>query len=74
MLPDVRFVGTQPNADLIRHADMVWIQPNCIGHGDFYKLINIVRTHHIPIYYFSCASAAKCADELVKMDTEGLER
>ena len=63
-----------PTADLIQHADKVWIQPNCIGRRDFYKLISVVRTHHIPICCFSCASAAKCAEELVRVDMEETER
>ena len=69
-LPDVRFIdrSMQPNADLIRNADVIWIQHNALGHMYFYKIINEARRYHIPVRYFSYASAAKCAEQLVKED------
>lgn len=68
LLPNVRFVSpdTQPNEELMRNANEVWIQPNCLSHADFYKIINVVRSQHIPVRYFSYSSAEKCAEQFVE--------
>ena len=67
---DIRFVdrGMLPEASLIRHAEMVWLQPNSISHAFFYKIIKNVRTYHIPFHYFKFASAEKCARQLAGVD------
>ena len=69
-LPDVRFIDREalPNADMIRKADVVWIQPNSLAHKHFYKIIDEVRKHSIPVRYFTYSSAAKCAEQLVLED------
>ena len=67
----VRFVdrnNMKPDADLIRHADMVWIQPNCISHAVYYKIISVARTYNKPFHYFKFASAEKCARQLAAED------
>ena len=67
---DIRFIDRdmQPEASLIRHAEMVWLQPNSIRHAFFYKIIKIIRTYHIPFHYFKFASAEKCARQLAGED------
>lgn len=69
-LPDVRFIERDqaPSADLIRHAELVWVQPNSISHARFNAILDIVRKHDIPFHYFSYASAGKCAEQLVEID------
>ena len=69
-LPDVRFVNKDaaPNPDLIRHADVVWVQTNCISHKAYAVIIDTVRRYHKLIRYFSYASAAKCAEQVVEQD------
>ena len=69
-LPDVRFVNRDaaPNPDLIRHADEVWVQTNCISHKAYAVIIDTVRRYHKLIRYFSYASAAKCAEQVVEQD------
>lgn len=71
-LPDVRFIDREmvPNAELIRRADVVWIQTNSICHTFFYKIIDEVRKYDIPVRYFSFASATKCAEQLVLHELE----
>jgi len=71
-LPDVRFIDREmlPNSDMIRRADVVWIQTNALSHAFFYKIIDEVRKHNVPLRYFSYASATKCAEQLVKYDAE----
>ncbi len=69
-LPDVRFVDRTvlPNANMIRNADVVWIQTNALSHAYYYKIIDEVRRYNIPIRYFSYASAGKCAEQIVEAD------
>ena len=71
-LPNVRFIDRTmlPNSDMIRRADVVWIQPNALSHAFFYKIIDDVRKYNVPLRYFSYASAIKCAEQLVRYDTE----
>ena len=70
MLPEEVFVtGTiRSNTDLIRNADAVWIQTNALSHNDYYKIVGIARTHHIPVRYFIYSSAEKCALQLASED------
>lgn len=70
LLPNVVFVNREqnPNAEMIRAADVVWIQANALSHKNYYKIINIVRTYRIPVRYFGYASARKCAEQLVRGD------
>lgn len=67
---DVRFVDRDmpPDANLIRHAEVVWLQPNSMSHSNYHKIIHVVRTHHIALHYFQFASAEKCALQLVRED------
>lgn len=66
-LPDVRFIDRNmvPNSDMIRKADVVWIQTNAISHGYYYKIIDEVRKYNVRVRYFSFASASKCAEQIV---------
>ena len=72
LLPDVRFVdaNTNPGESLILNADEIWIQSNAISHSRYYKIIKLVREHHIPFQYFSYASAEKCAQQLAEHDSK----
>ncbi len=67
-LPNVMFIAPDslPNIDLVRHADVVWLQTNCLSHSDFYRIINIVRQNGIPLRYFTNPGPEKCAEQLVK--------
>lgn len=67
-LPNVIFVAPSslPNTDLIRGADAVWLQTNCMSHADFFRIINIVRHNGVPLRYFSFAGVEKCSEQLVR--------
>lgn len=69
-LPEVVFVDKTvvPNENMIRKADMIWIQSNAIGHAFYYKILDVTRKWDIPLHYFSFASAYKCAIQLVDED------
>ena len=67
----IRFVGKEDrlfSTALIRNAEVVWIQPNAIGHKVFYRLINEARRYRKPVRYFANASAGKCAQQLIEYD------
>ena len=75
-LPDVRFVDRDmvPNAELIRRAEIVWIQANAISHSNYYKILDETRKHSIPVRYFSYASALKCAEQLAEQDMKEAQK
>lgn len=66
--PDIRFVDrdTIPNPDMIRRADVVWIQTNALAHKHFYRIIDEVRKHGIPLRYFAYSGIMKCAEQLIQ--------
>lgn len=73
LLPDVRFIPSdrQPDETAIRNADAIWLQPNCMSHSDFYKIITIVRNENKPLHYFSWVSAERCALQLAANEKKG---
>ena len=68
MLPDVKFIEGVPSSEQIKGAEMVWLQTNYMSHKAFYKIIDIVRSKNIPLRYFTSASAAKGAEQVVAAD------
>jgi len=67
-LPNVVFVSPDvlPNIDLIRRADEVWIQTNCISHKDYYRIMDTLKNVGKQIRYFVYSGVGKCAEQLVK--------
>jgi hypothetical protein len=67
MLPDVAFINCdmRPHPDLIRNADVVWIQTNCMSHAYFEQIIGVVRQYNVRCRYFGYAGAQKCAEQIV---------
>lgn len=66
-VPDVRFMGEDiSSAEVIRRADVVWIQTNCIGHNTYYNVIDLVRRYGRKVRYFKYASAVKCAEQVAE--------
>lgn len=66
-LPDVRFYGENLSSpEVIRKADVVWIQTNCIGHKSFYGIIDLCRRYNKKVRYFKYASAIKCAEQVAE--------
>ena len=52
--------------EIIRRADVVWIQTNCIGHKSYYNIIDLARKYDRKVRYFKYASASKCAEQIVE--------
>jgi len=66
-VPDVRFMGEDISSpEVIRRADVVWIQTNCIGHKTYYNIIDLARKYGRKVRYFKYASATKCAEQVVE--------
>lgn len=71
-VPDVRFMGEDISSpEIIRRADVVWIQTNCIGHKSYYNIIDLARKHDRKVRYFKYASASKCAEQIIEEENEG---
>lgn len=71
MLPGVRFVDVSNYAfhpELVRNADEVWIQSNCISHTQYGNIMKLTRQYGIQLRYFGYAGAEKCAEQLVVED------
>ena len=72
LLPDVRFIPPNqlPDEQLLRNASAIWLQPNCMSHPDFFKIIRIAGSAGKPVHYFTWDSAEKCAQQLVKAENQ----
>ena len=65
-LPDVRFMRDDISSpEIIKRADVVWIQTNCIGHKSYNIIIDLARKYNRRVRYFAYASATKCAEQVV---------
>ena len=75
MLPDVRFFDREmlPDINVVKSADVVWIQTNAISHKFYYRIIDTARKENIPVRYFGSASARKCAEQLVTNELAAAE-
>ncbi len=70
LLRNVRFISKEssPQADVIRKADVVWIQTNALSHADYDKIMETARAYRIAVKYFTSASAERCARDVVRVD------
>lgn len=68
-LPDVRFMSDYISSpEIIKRADVVWIQTNCIGHKSYYNIIDLARKYGCKVRYFAYASATKCAEQVIEQE------
>ena len=71
MLPTAKYVDASNygfNPEIVRNAEVVWIQTNCISHSQYGNIVKITRPRGIQLRYFTYASAEKCAEQVVKED------
>lgn len=59
---------SMPNDDLIKYANIIWIQVDCMKHKHYYKIINIARSYNIPVRYFTYKGIMSCCNQLVEND------
>lgn len=50
--------------DVIRNADVIWIQPNAISHPFYYKLLDAAKLYGVTVRYFSYAGVKKCVNQV----------
>ena len=69
---NIRFVDRDLvfNVNLVRNADVIWIQPNAMSHSQYYRVVDAARQHGKPVRYFTYASAAKGAMQLMEADSQ----
>lgn len=70
LLLNARFIdrNAQPNRDMIKKADVIWIQVNALGHKHYTNIMDTARAHGVAIRYFSYSSAEKCARQVAQED------
>ncbi len=56
------------NVNVIRNAEVIWIQPNAMSHSQYYRIVDAARQYKKPVRYFSYASAAKGAMQVLEAD------
>ena len=68
---NIRFIDKDmKNFDIsiIRNADILWIQPNAVSHNQYYRIIDAARLYRKSVRYFTYASAAKSASQVMNED------
>lgn len=71
-LPTVKIIepNENPDVNLVRNADAIWMQTNAMPHSYYGKIMDIARQRKIPIKYFTYGSAERCAKQLAEYDTQ----
>ena len=64
----VCFINYEKNfsVDLVKNADVIWIQSNAIKHSFYNKVINTARKCGVTCKYFQYAGVQKCAKQVVQ--------
>ena len=65
LLPNVIFYSPEviPNKDVIKNADQVWIQTNCISHAAFYRIESAIG-EKTQLRFFPNQNARACAEKI----------
>lgn len=72
--PNIRCVGTKRPADsTILHADVVWLQTNCMSHDNFIPVVTLCRQYGVPLRFFKCAGHIPCRVQMVQETKAMLE-
>ena len=67
---NIRFMDHHmlPSSDIVKNSVCIWIQAKCIAHKNCFRILDLARANGIPIHYFSCTSATKCAEQIAIVD------
>lgn len=57
---------TLRNPNMLKQADVVWLQTNAMPHSLFYHILDIARRENLTVRYFSSSSARNCAEQMVR--------
>ena len=65
LLPDIAYFSAEviPNKDILRNADVVWVQTQYISHAAFYRIVSALG-QNTQLRYFSSKSARSCAEQI----------
>ena len=65
LVPELEIYATRrPELPSLVNADAVFIQPNHIGHSDFYWIKNACQRHDIPVFIYNSYGARNCARQI----------
>ena len=67
---NIRFIDKDLIFDtgLVKHAEVIWIQPNALSHPMYWRVLDTARIYGKPVRYFAFASWIKCAEQVVTWD------
>lgn len=66
---NIRFIDkTAFDLEIVKHADVIWFQPNALSHSLYWRVIDTARSYRKSVRYFSFASWGKCAEQVVTGD------
>ncbi|MBE6041762.1 MAG: hypothetical protein E7220_04485 [Clostridiales bacterium] len=71
LIPDAKYIDVDNytfSPEIIRNADVVWVQNNYISHSQYGRVLDITRQYGIQLRYFTFASAEKSAEQLAVED------
>ena len=70
LIGNIRFIDKDLVFDtgIVRHAEVIWIQPNALSHPMYWRIVDTARIHGKPVRYFAFASWAKCAEQVKEND------
>jgi hypothetical protein len=65
LLPNVTFYSPDvvPNKDVIKNAEQVWIQTNCISHAAYYRIESALG-EKTKLRFFPNQNARSCAEKM----------
>ena len=70
-LTNVKYVDIKNmafNPDLVRNADVVWIQTNRMYHPQYWSIIKIAKQYSVQVRYFRSSGAKSCAMQVITDD------
>lgn len=53
---------------IIKNADIIWIQNNCICHPQYWNIIKYAKHYKTKFMHFNYASVDKCVQQLIAED------
>lgn len=71
LIPDAKYIDVDNytfSPEIIRNADVVWVQNNYISHSQYGRVLDITRQYGIQLRYFTYSSAEKSAEQLAEED------
>ena len=72
--PDLKFYESRGNvkSDIVKNADIIWVQPNCISHPQYWNAIRYAKSYNKPIRYFVAAGTERCSRQMIEADKENM--